>query len=93
MGCLHDKISIVTGGPGTGKTTLIKRLLRILDDANLHYRLAAPTGRAAKRITEGTGRHATTIHRLLEFDLITHGFTHNERMRSSLIFSLSMKHQ
>ena len=70
MGCLHDKVTIVTGGPGTGKTTLIKKLLRILDDANLHYKLAAPTGRAAKRIIEGTKRHATTIHRLLEFDFI-----------------------
>lgn len=86
MGCLHDKISIVTGGPGTGKTTLIKRLLRILDDANLHYKLAAPTGRAAKRIIEGTKRHATTIHRLLEFDFITRSFTHNEQNALKLDF-------
>ena len=76
--CLLKKVSIITGGPGTGKTTLIKKLLETLDEYNLTYKLAAPTGRAAKRIIEGTGRHALTVHRLLEFDVSTMSFKHNE---------------
>ncbi|MGB8366734.1 MAG: ATP-dependent RecD-like DNA helicase [Candidatus Babeliales bacterium] len=83
---LQHKISIITGGPGTGKTTLIKKLLSILDDHKVVYRLAAPTGRAAKRITEGTGRPATTIHRLLEFDVSTMGFVRNEQNALQLDF-------
>lgn len=77
--CLQNKITIITGGPGTGKTTLIKKLLHILDEHKFSYKLAAPTGRAAKRITEGTGRFALTIHRLLEFDAATRGFSRNEQ--------------
>ena len=76
--CLQHKVTIITGGPGTGKTTLIKNLLTILDTHHVTYLLAAPTGRAAKRITEGTGRPASTIHRLLEFDVSTMRFTRNE---------------
>lgn len=76
--CLQHKITVITGGPGTGKTTLIKELLRLLDEHNVRYKLAAPTGRAAKRILEGTGRLAFTIHRLLEFDPLTMAFQHNE---------------
>lgn len=79
LACLQNKITIITGGPGTGKTTLIKKLLGILDDHRLIYKLAAPTGRAAKRITEGTGRFALTIHRLLEFDVASRNFTKNEQ--------------
>lgn len=86
MGCLQDKVTVITGGPGTGKTTLIKTLLRILDNANLNYKLAAPTGRAAKRIMEGTKKHATTIHRLLEFDFMSRSFTHNEQNALKLDF-------
>jgi exodeoxyribonuclease V alpha subunit len=86
MTCLQNKVTIITGGPGTGKTTLIKKLLSILDDHNCRYRLAAPTGRAAKRITEGTGRHATTLHRLLEFDFLTRTFVHNEHNALDLDF-------
>jgi len=77
--CLQNKVTIITGGPGTGKTTLIKKLLSILDSYKVVYRLAAPTGRAAKRITEGTGKPASTIHRLLEFDVSTMGFVRNEQ--------------
>ena len=77
--CVQQKVTIITGGPGTGKTTLIKKLLNILDEHKLQYKLAAPTGRAAKRITEGTGRFALTIHRLLEFDVASRGFSRNEQ--------------
>jgi len=79
MSCLENKVTIITGGPGTGKTTLIKKLLNLLDEQQISYKLSAPTGRAAQRITEGTGRKATTIHRLLEFDMQTRGFKHNEK--------------
>jgi exodeoxyribonuclease V alpha subunit len=78
LACLQNKVTIITGGPGTGKTTLIKKLLTILDTHQVKYKLAAPTGRAAKRITEGTGRPASTLHRLLDFDVSTMGFRHNE---------------
>ena len=59
-------VSIVTGGPGTGKTTVIKAILDIFDIIGISYALAAPTGRAAKRMSEASGREAKTIHRLLE---------------------------
>jgi exodeoxyribonuclease V alpha subunit len=78
LACLHNKVTIITGGPGTGKTTLIKKLLTLLDTKRVKYALAAPTGRAAKRITEGTGRPASTLHRLLDFDVSTMSFRHNE---------------
>lgn len=79
MSSLQDKVTVITGGPGTGKTTLIKKLLQLLDQEKVAYRLAAPTGRAAKRMTEGTGRYAVTLHRLLEFNPQTMSFTHNEQ--------------
>lgn len=74
----QHKLSIITGGPGTGKTTLVKALINLLETYQLSYKLAAPTGRAAKRLMEGTRRHATTIHRLLEFDPVTMKFVHND---------------
>ena len=84
--CLQNKTTVITGGPGTGKTTLIKKLIEMLDQHKITYRLAAPTGRAAKRITEGTGKPATTIHRLLEFDVSTMGFVRNEQNTLPLNF-------
>ncbi|MGB3713304.1 MAG: ATP-dependent RecD-like DNA helicase, partial [Candidatus Promineifilaceae bacterium] len=65
---LTNKVTILTGGPGTGKTTTLRALLDLLDQNRLTYALASPTGRAAKRLAEATGRPAKTIHRLLEFN-------------------------
>lgn len=79
MNCLQHKITVITGGPGTGKTTLIKKLLSVLKNHNVLYKLAAPTGRAAKRITESTKNYAVTLHRLLEFNPQSMGFTHHEK--------------
>lgn len=71
---LTSKALVITGGPGTGKTTLVNSILKILAAKQLDILLAAPTGRAAKRMTETTGREAKTIHRLLEFDPQSFGF-------------------
>ncbi|MGN1012686.1 MAG: ATP-dependent RecD-like DNA helicase [Clostridia bacterium] len=68
--CLNNMISIVTGGPGTGKTTIIKCIIDILELQKKNYVLCAPTGRAAKRITQTTGKEAKTLHRLLEISKI-----------------------
>ncbi len=75
---LTHKLTILTGGPGTGKTTTMRTLLDMLDGAGHTYALASPTGRAAKRLTEATGRAAKTIHRLLEFKP-GEGFARNEK--------------
>ena len=65
--CLTNNVTIITGGPGTGKTTIINALVRIFEFAGLTVALAAPTGRAAKRMEEASGRPAMTIHRMLEY--------------------------
>lgn len=65
-GAFTDGIEIITGGPGTGKTTIIKAIIDIYENQGMKVLLAAPTGRAAKRMTESTGREAKTIHRLLD---------------------------
>jgi exodeoxyribonuclease V alpha subunit len=64
---LQSKVTVLTGGPGTGKTTAVRTVIRILEAGDSQYALTAPTGRAAKRLAEATGREAKTIHRLLEF--------------------------
>src|SRR5712671_2362540 len=71
---LMSKTLVMTGGPGVGKTTIVKAILRILAAKGVELLLCAPTGRAAKRMTEATGFEAKTIHRLLEVDPKTGGF-------------------
>jgi len=71
---LEHKVLIITGGPGTGKTTLLKALIHILEAKKLRVVMAAPTGRAAKRLSEATDREAKTVHRLLEFSPAEGGF-------------------
>ena len=71
---LQSRVTVITGGPGTGKTTLLKSIIAALDDVGFKPTLAAPTGRAARRLQEATGRDAKTIHRLLEYAPETGGF-------------------
>ncbi len=75
---LTSKMIVITGGPGVGKTTLINSLIAILERKRIKILLCAPTGRAAKRLSESTGRAAKTIHRTLEFDPATFDFKHNK---------------
>lgn len=75
---IENKVIIITGGPGTGKTTLIHAVLKIMQRHRLRVMLAAPTGRAAKRMQETTGHEAKTIHRLLDFSMKKGGFQKNE---------------
>ncbi len=72
-------IVVVTGGPGTGKTTLVRALLHLVRAADCKVALCSPTGRAAQRLTETTHQPASTIHRLLKFNAATGRFTHGER--------------
>lgn len=74
-GALAEKVLVVTGGPGTGKTTIINAVTRLYNDLGLQVLLGAPTGRAAKRLSEVTGHEAATIHRLLEYSWASGGFT------------------
>jgi len=64
---LTERVSVITGGPGVGKTTIVRALVQILAQKQLRLLLAAPTGRAARRLEESTGHPASTVHRLLEF--------------------------
>lgn len=79
---MHSKVMVLTGGPGTGKTTTLKFILKTFADAHAVILLASPTGKAAKRMTEAAGNdigvEAQTIHRLLGIDSDTGGFRHNE---------------
>ncbi len=76
---IKEKILVITGGPGTGKTTLIRAIIEILEKKGRRINLCAPTGRAAKRMSEATGRHAKTIHRLLEFNPRSMKFDRNSK--------------
>jgi exodeoxyribonuclease V alpha subunit len=75
---LMSKVLVMTGGPGVGKTTIVRAILRILAAKGTNLLLCAPTGRAAKRMTEATGFEAKTIHRLLEVDPKSGGFKRGE---------------
>jgi exodeoxyribonuclease V alpha subunit len=76
---LSSKVSIVTGGPGTGKTTLVRAILAVFEGAGKRVLLAAPTGRAAKRLSEVTGHDAKTIHRMLAYNFKKGRFQKNEK--------------
>lgn len=78
---LEEKFSIITGGPGVGKTTIIRAVVEIFTAKRANVVLAAPTGRAAKRMTESVGQEAQTIHRLLKWNPVTNAFTFNEANR------------
>ncbi|MBI1293159.1 ATP-dependent RecD-like DNA helicase [bacterium] len=69
-------VVVITGGPGTGKTTLVRGLLHVLRDEKIRVALCSPTGRAAQRLSETTGQEAATVHRLLKWNAQTGGFTH-----------------
>ena len=73
------QVLVVTGGPGVGKTTIVRAILAVLGGARVEVRLAAPTGRAAKRMSEATGVEATTLHRLLDFDPKTSAFKRDRK--------------
>ncbi|MCB2209955.1 ATP-dependent RecD-like DNA helicase [bacterium] len=81
----QSPVSVLTGGPGTGKTTCLKALIQLLEGWGLRYALASPTGRAAKRLTEATGKPASTIHRLLKYSP-QNGFSHHEKSPLNIDF-------
>ena len=78
-GAVNNKVIVITGGPGTGKTTIINGILKIFSQLKIKIMLAAPTGRAAKRMSEITGHEAKTIHRMLEYSIQKGGFQKNEK--------------
>ena len=78
---LGTRLAVISGGPGVGKTTIIRSILHILKAKGVEPLLAAPTGRAAKRLSESTGLEAKTIHRLLEFDPKEAGFLRGADLR------------
>jgi len=77
-GVAEHKLVVITGGPGTGKTTIVKAIIEIYRQLQARILLAAPTGRAAKRLAEATGREAKTIHRLLEYNPAQGGFLRHQ---------------
>lgn len=76
---LKNKVSIITGGPGVGKTTIVNSLIKIIRAKSLKVALCAPTGRAAKRLSETTGLQAKTIHRLLQFNPSSYAFIYDDK--------------
>ncbi|MBW7996238.1 MAG: ATP-dependent RecD-like DNA helicase [Candidatus Glassbacteria bacterium] len=80
-GAFGERVCIITGGPGTGKTTLVAALVALADQLGITAVLAAPTGRAAKRMSEATGSAASTIHRMLGWSFSEGSFLHNQQRR------------
>ena len=80
---ISEPVTVITGGPGVGKTTVIRAILRTFEMSGKKVLLAAPTGRAAKRLKESTGRAAVTIHRLLKYDPTQGTFVYNAKKRIS----------
>jgi len=74
---IQEKVLVITGGPGTGKTTILRCIIQILEKKGVRIHLASPTGRAAKRMSEAAGREAATLHRLLEWSPRQGGFQRN----------------
>ena len=74
---LTGKVTVITGGPGVGKTTIVTSILQALRAKRMRVLLCAPTGRAAKRLSEATGLEAKTVHRLLSSTPKGMGFLHN----------------
>ena len=87
----EQKVLVITGGPGVGKTTIVRGILEIFAAKKLRVALCAPTGRAAKRLAETTGREAKTIHRLLEFDPASAASSATATSRSTSTCSSSMR--
>ncbi|MEW6233818.1 MAG: AAA family ATPase [Candidatus Omnitrophota bacterium] len=81
---LENKIVIITGGPGTGKTTIVRGVLHLWEQRGAKMLLAAPTGRAARRLAESSGRKASTIHRLLEYSQEAQQFNRNAERKLSV---------
>jgi exodeoxyribonuclease V alpha subunit len=79
LGCLATPVALLTGGPGVGKTTIVRLVAELAERAGISVALASPTGRAAKRLSEATGRPASTVHRLLGWDPKAHRFQHDAR--------------
>ncbi len=79
IGLLRHPVALLTGGPGVGKTTIVRLVVALAEKADAKVQLASPTGRAAKRLAEATGREAKTIHRLLGFEPQTGRFQRNAR--------------
>lgn len=79
LGLLETPVGLLTGGPGVGKTTIVRLLVALAEAAQARVMLASPTGRAAKRLSEATGRDAQTVHRMLGWDPSTQGFLHDAR--------------
>ena len=88
MTALNERVCVITGGPGTGKTTITKALVALLNKHGYSYELCSPTGRAAKRLSESSGKQARTIHRLLSYQPVTNTFMHNSSLPLTTNFVL-----